>query len=210
MNLPWLGLQAVWAHFAWGMVLAACGVAVLARRRPFPSALGTVCLVLALAICALPGAASPSYWLGLAFQFPSALLVACCAMTIWTNAQGNARGHRVLPAGLAAALVGIGLLLYLDSAGWLAWGLYARGFGPEAAIAGLLVGLAAVLAVARGRHRGAAFAVLLCVALFALLRLPTGNVWDALLDPLLWLWALFSLLARALASRSAANPAQPA
>jgi hypothetical protein len=36
--------------------------------------------------------------------------------------------------------------------------------------------------------------------LFAATRLPTGNVWDALLDP--WLWLLFQgLLLRALFKR---------
>jgi hypothetical protein len=36
--------------------------------------------------------------------------------------------------------------------------------------------------------------------LFALTRLPTGNVWDALLDPITWvglqLWLLFRARAR--------------
>jgi hypothetical protein len=36
------------------------------------------------------------------------------------------------------------------------------------------------------------------VLLFSLARLPTGNLWDALLDPLLWLWAMASAGAGAL------------
>lgn len=203
MNLPGLGLQAVYTHFAWGMVLAAWGVELLSWRRPYPATLAAGWVVLAFVACALPGALSPSYWLGLAFSFPSGLLVACCAMVVWTRTQA-ATVHRVLPAGLAAGLLALGLLLYLDSSGWLELGLYARGFGPGAVLAGLLIGLAAVLAVAMGPHRGAAFAVLLSLLLFSLLRLPSGNLWDALLDPLLWLWALFSLLSRAVARRSSA------
>ncbi len=200
MNLPWLGLQVMWAHFAWGMVLAACGVGLLARRRPFPVALAVGWLVLAFVLCAVPGPLSPAYWLGLAFQAPSGLLVACCAMTIWVNAQG-ATGYRVLPTALASALVVVGAVLYADTVGWLHLGLYTRGFGLEAAIAGLLMGAVAVLAVAQGRHRGVALAVLLSLMLFAVFRLPSGNLWDALLDPWLWLWALSSLLARWRASR---------
>lgn len=203
MNLPGLSLQAVYTHFAWGMVLAACGVGLFAWRRPYPTTLAAVWVVLAFVACALPGALSPSYWLGLAFSFPSGLLVACCAIVVWTRAQA-ATAHRVLPVSLAAGLLALGLLLYLDSSGWLNLGLYARGFGPGAAIVGLLIGLAAVVAVAMGLHRGAAFAVLLSLLLFALARLPSGNLWDALLDPLLWLWALFSLLSRAVAQRSSA------
>jgi hypothetical protein len=204
VNLPLLGLQAVWAHVAWGMVLAACGVGVLARTKPpSPRAtkLAVAWVVLAFVACALPGAASPAYWLGLALHLPSGLLVMCCAITVWTT--GKAAGtNRVLPAWLAGLLVAAGLLLYLDSAGWFSLGLYTRGFGHEAALGGLLAGLLAALSLVFGAQRGAAFAVILSVMLFALLRLPTGNVWDALLDPLLWLWALFSLLARWRASRS--------
>lgn len=200
MNLPWLGLQVMWAHFAWGMVLAACGVGLLARKQPFPVALAVGWLVLAFVLCAVPGPLSPAYWLGLSFQAPSALLVACCAMTIWVNAQG-ATGYRVLPVGLASALLIVGAVLYIDTVGWLSLGLYARGYGREAAIAGLLLGALAVLAVALGRQRGVALAVLLSLMLFAVCRLPSGNLWDALLDPLLWGWALCSLLARWRASR---------
>ncbi|MEO8152672.1 MAG: hypothetical protein ABI605_06340 [Rhizobacter sp.] len=211
MNLPSLDLQALYAHFAWGMVLAACGVGLLAWRRPLPARLATAWLVLAFVACALPGSVSPSYWLGLAFQLPSGLMVACCAMTVWMNARG-VDGYRVLPLGLATGLALSGLLLYADSAGWLYLGLYARGFGPEAALAGLLAGAAALFAIAAGKQRGAGFAVLLSLTLFALLRLPTGNVWDALLDPWLWLWAVFSLLARASSCWRArtASPAAPA
>jgi hypothetical protein len=71
-----------------------------------------------------------------------------------------------------------------------------RGFGPEAARAGLLIGLAAVVAVVGGLPRRASLAAMASLVLFAVWRLPTGNIWDALLDPLLWGWAIFSLVAR--------------
>jgi len=203
MNLPALGLQVVYTHFAWGMVLAACGVGLLRWRRPFPTRLATAWVLLAFVACALPGAASPAYWLGLAMHCPSGLLVACCAVTIWV---GHTPPRRVLPTGLAAVWVAAGALLYADSSGWLSLGLYARGFGPVAALAGLLLGAAALIAVARGAHRGTGLAVLLALMLFAVLRLPTGNVWDAVLDPMLWLWAIFSLLARWVALRRAPAP----
>jgi hypothetical protein len=32
------------------------------------------------------------------------------------------------------------------------------------------------------------------VVLFVALRLPTGNVWDAVLDPWLWVWAQYQAL----------------
>jgi len=204
VNLPWLGLQGVYVHVAWAIVLAACGVGLTVRWRPVSVRLALAWLVFAFGVCLLPGAASPVHWLGMACQLPSALFVACCALTIWMNARGET-GRRVLPTGLAGALVAIGALLYVDSAGWLNLGLYVRGFGPEAAFAGLLVGTAALVAIAGGLPRRVSFAVLLSLMLFAVCRLPSGNVWDSLLDPLLWLWALFSLLARSKVLRPASR-----
>jgi len=113
--------------------------------------------------------------------------------------RGN-RVERILPAGAAALWVAAGSVLYLDSSGLLTLGLYPQGFGLGAAMAAFLLSLAAVWFIVRGPHRQAGWAVLLSLTLYALLRLPSGNVWDALLDPLLWLWAIFSLLARACSS----------
>jgi hypothetical protein len=50
--------------------------------------------------------------------------------------------------------------------------------------------------IIQGRARPQYFAALGALTLFTLLRLPTGNLWDALLDPLLWIWSLASLAAR--------------
>ena len=202
MNLPWLDWQAVYAHAAWGVVMAACGVGVLSWRTPFPQRFAIGWVVLSLVVCALPGGASPAHWLTLAFHLPSLLLVSCCVMTMSANARCVAC-YRVLPTGLALGLVIAGTVLYVDTVGWFGMGLYVRGFGPEAAFAGLLVGAAAVFAIATNQSRSASFAVLLALMAFALCRLPTGNVWDAVLDPLLWVWAIFSLVARAKARRSA-------
>lgn len=200
MSLPALYFQMLYAQVAWSTVLAAFGIGALAWRRPLPAKLAWAWVALAFVACALPGPGSPVYWLSLAFQFPSGLLVAFCAMTISANVNKQI-GYRALPTSLATALVAGGLVLYLDGAGSLSLGLYARGFGPSAALAGLLIGLAATVAIGLDRQRSAGFAVLLAVMLFALCRLPTGNVWDAMLDPLLWLWAMFSLLARAATRR---------
>jgi hypothetical protein len=208
MSLPGLSLQVLYVHFAWAVVLAAMGAAVLGWMKPYPTRLAASWVLLAFVACALPGPASPSYWLGLALHYPSALLVACCGMTIWLRGT-HAGAIRVLPPGLAVALALVGLVLYLDSSAWLNLGLYARGFGAEAAGAGLVMGLGAVLAIARGPQRGAGFALLLSLMLFAVLRLPTGNLWDAVLDPLLWVWAIFSLASHFI-RRPAKTPAPSA
>ena len=49
--------------------------------------------------------------------------------------------------------------------------------------------------------RFGAYLVALHLALFALTRLPSGNLWDALLDPLLWLTLQFGWLFSALRRR---------
>lgn len=193
MNLPELSAQVAYAHAAWGMVLAACGVALFVRWPRL--AVGSVAA--AWVSCALPGPVSPAYWLSLALWLPSALLVLLCARAVWVHGP-LASDQRALPTGLAAVLAVAGALLYLDSAGWTNLGLYASGFARTGALAAMMLGLFAVVAAWRGAGRGAAFAVLLALMVFALLRLPTGNAWDALLDPMLWLWSLATLAARAL------------
>src|SRR5688572_15379862 len=169
MNLPWHALQSAYGHVAWGMVLAACGVGLISWRRRCPIKLAAAWVMFAFVICALPGPLSPTYWLRLAFNLPSPLLVACCAMKIWANSKFM-DDHRALPKGLAVGLAIGGFLLYADTTGWIHLGLYVRGFGPEASFAGLLIGAAAVLAIVTGMHSGASFAVLLSLMSFALWR----------------------------------------
>lgn len=195
MTLPPLGLQILYAHLAWAMVLGAAGVGVLWRIRPFSTRAAAVWLLFSFVVCLLPGQASAAYWLGLAMQMPSAFLLSLCVLAVWNRGQARPE-DRILPTGLAIGLVLAGAVLYADSWGWIHVGLYVRGFGPEAARAGLLIGLAAVVAVAGGLPRRASLAATASLVLYAVWRLPTGNIWDALLDPLLWGWAIFSLVAR--------------
>ena len=68
----------------------------------------------------------------------------------------------------------------------------ARLVGQVLTATGLLAVLSA-LPIARAQYRPQASAVLLAMMAFAILRLPTGNIWDALLDPLLWAWAFITL-----------------
>ena len=102
----------------------------------------------------------------------------------------------VMPLHLAVPLAAAGCWLYLDCTGWIARGLYANGFGPVGApLAGLLVAGLTTLGIATGRCRTHAVALLAAVTLFSVFRLPSGNLWDALLDPFVFLWAV-AVLAR--------------
>jgi hypothetical protein len=198
MTLPDLAWQIAYGRLAWTIVLAALLLALWPRRWPLPRA---ACLVVPGAIglwMALPGGASPAWWLGLALQYPSGLLVALCVLSLAARWQGGAP-RALLPAWMAATVAIAGTALYLDAIGWLAQGFYYAGFGPLAAPALALIGMAGcALAAVRGRDGRHHLALLGALLLFSLCRLPTGNLWDAVLDPLLWIWALASLARRGL------------
>lgn len=209
MTLPLLILQIVFAHLAWGCVTAAVALMLLSHRRPLET--WQVVAVTALAFIANGplGAYSMSYWLGLCFQSPSSLLALCSALVVWRRARGMVR-IPLLSTPLAAAIAAAGALLYVDTAGWLPLGLYAHGFGSGAAVIGLLCCALAFRAVLHRQRRDLAMAALLSFVLFAVWRLPTGNAWDAVLDPLLWGWAVGCCISRAVrAARHRRNPSPP-
>jgi hypothetical protein len=193
MHLPDLQLQFIYARLAWGIVLATLLIGLWPRRFALsrPMLIGIVVGMVGLQ--ALPGSASPTYALGLAFQSPSGLLLGLCLAKLYLAAH-NAAQREIMPLKLAFLLAGTGVILYLDAMGLIALGLYYWGFGPYAApLASLLLAIGAAVAIARGRARPQAMALLVALMSFAILRLPTGNIWDALFDPLLWLWALWTL-----------------
>ncbi len=204
MVLPELSWQFVYARIGWALVLASLVMAGWPAawrlpRRTFAAILGASSVLMAL-----PGEASPAWHLGLAFQYPSGLLLGLCLVKLharWTGVPAAP-----MPPAAAAVLAVTGTFLYLDAAGLLARGYYYAGFGPDAApaLAVLLAGACAI-AVLRGQARPQACALLVALLLFSLARLPSGNLWDALLDPLLWGWAVVSLCAAGV-RRLAARP----
>ena len=197
MDLPALDLQFLYGRLSWSIVLATAVAALLppAMRRSRPVVWGL--LVLAGLVMALPNAASPAYWLALAFQWPSGVLIGLCLLKL-SKAWPGARDVTPMPAMLAAVIAVTGAALYLDAIGLVSLGMYYWGFGPFAAPLLALAAIAAcALAVVLGRARPHALVAVGALALFSILRLPTGNLWDALLDPLLWGWAVGSLSIRA-------------
>lgn len=190
MSLPELEWQFIYARLGWAAVLAAVVASLLplAWRR---SGAVTGSLFVAMTVwAALPGELSVAYWLVLAFQWPSALLAALCVLRLVSPAPGGV----ALPLPWAAPLAAAGTVLYLDTVGWLSLGLYPAGFGPAGAPLLALAAMAACSAcVVAGFQRARAAALLASLALFSMFRLPTGNLWDALLDPLLWAWSVASL-----------------
>lgn len=201
MTLPDLASQIVYGRLGWAIV-AATVVCALWRRVVPGTALSRVTLAAimagSLALMALPGSLSPAWYLGLAFQYPSALLVGCCLLRL-TERWNGIRRSQVMPQGLAGILTVAGILLYLDALGFLTRGFYYAGFsGALMPIVAVLAAGACALVIIQGRSTGHAAALLGAIVLFSVLRLPTGNLWDALLDPLLFGWAVVVLVAGAL------------
>jgi hypothetical protein len=193
---PWL--MHLWLTLGWSVVLA-CAVTAFGKAWPVRwrmAAAGLVALV-----CWFAGPYAPTHWLGMAFQSPSITSVLLCAVflhgAIFRSPQstplmggGNPRWH----LGLALLGIVLGWVLLLDTFAALPMEVYAWGFSPAATAV-----VFAVLMAPWVYHRGErAMDALLWVAplamlCFAALRLPTGNVWDALLDP--WLWGALHLYA---------------
>ncbi|MCA3239652.1 MAG: hypothetical protein ACK5RC_11655 [Curvibacter sp.] len=181
---PWA--LRLYLDVAWGLVLAAVLLAVLPRRWLGVQLMRWLPLPLVL-WCLLPGGVSPAHWLGLALRAPSGLLVVLCVWSLWRVWRPGTPGPGARQAlrPWAWPLIALGWLLLLDTFALLPFSLYAWGFAPL-----LLGGLAALglLPALLARERAMPVLWMAVLLLFILLRLPTGNVWDAVLDPMLWVW----------------------
>jgi hypothetical protein len=198
MTLPDLASQIVYSRIGWAIVAATVACALWRGAAPLARTGVAAILGGALTLMALPGNLSPAWYLGLAFQYPSGLLVGCCLVRL-TERWNGARRSAAMPPSLAGVLAVAGTLLYLDAVGFLTSGYYYAGFGGVLApLVAVIIACACTLAIVRNHGRGIASAVLGAVVLFSVLRLPSGNLWDALLDPLLFGWAIAALLAGAL------------
>lgn len=162
-------------------------------------------MLVAMAWAFVPGAWSPTWWFGLAFQLPSWTTVLLCfagCVAAWrpavafdpaATAKRAASGWSTGPS--TATSLGIltwlalplGIVLLLDMFILLPLAVYRWGFGPLA-LAVMLALVTLVWVMARGAaNRREAALVLMALALFVVTRLPTGNVFDAVIDPWLWL-----------------------
>ena len=181
-------------HLVWAGVL--CGFGLNVSRRVGPLWRWTLLATLALWVL-VPGPASPAYWLSLAFQTPSLVAAALC---LWLGRAGGGRNRTAVghwadaPTVYVLTGVVLGWILLLDVFALWPVSVYVLGFGWPA------LGLLALLACAPWLLRPDAWrwsaAAGLVLLLFVLTRLPSGNLWDALLDPWLWIALQLGLLRR--------------
>jgi len=199
--LPSLWLMQLWLPLGWAVVLAALVVLASVRCTRHRGVVWGLPLLMALWTL-WPGEWSPAYWLGLAFQAPSAMLVLLSAWLGGCALRGT-RMDAPPPSGamaLVVAAVVLGWALLLDSFAQLPVALYGLGFASPALAVVALLSLLPLLQ-AGAATRMSTWLAPLALLLFVLLRLPTGNVWDAVLDPWLWL-GLQGYLLRAVLKRS--------
>lgn len=184
--LPVPVLDRAYLAFGWALVLSCAGVWLVRRLR---FGIGARWLVAGLLmVWALwPGAGSPSYWLGLAFRAPSLTSAALCSWLLWQFLKASARP--ALPAKVGGFFVAVGIvlgwLLLLDTFAVWPVSFYALGFSSMAT--GMIALLACIPWLWGGATTRVSWVGLALLLTFVLLRLPNGNLWDAVLDP--WLWA---------------------
>lgn len=185
--LPSASTMGLALHLGWALLL---GCAALAGSRKLAWRYRWSLCALVMVWTLLPGPLSPAYWLGLAFQSPSLSSVGLGLVCLLRQTRPRSAllvcDQRVLKV-LMVLGIALGWVLLLDILALLPLSFYAWGFTPGAFA--LMLAVAALLWLAMGTVTVALPLVVL--TLFALTRLPSGNLWDALLDP--WLWLVLQL-----------------
>ena len=171
--LPSATASLVYLYVGWGVILASLAGTFARKKMLIPAVLLWVGLPLVFSAPEY----SPAYWLGLAFQAPSLVSVGLCASLVAPQRFAPRR-----PLVFAALASGLGWILLLDSFAVLPMEFYALGF--QAGIAGGMVVLLLLISFEPITLIAAS-----ALVVYTVFRLPTGNVWDAILDPLLWLWS---------------------
>ena len=144
-----------------------------------------------------PSSASPSPMSSPSRPVPMSMATVSSLMD-----KGRRRLKFHKPGIWAGAGLLLGWLLLLDLLAWLPVPLYSWGFGsPALAAVMLMAGLAWALSPVSAGPASLAperwlppACLALCVALFVLTRWPSGNLWDALIDPWLWIFLHLRLL----------------
>ena len=196
LALPSLAWQAVFRQLGWTLALAVVLTQLMPKRwvRRWWWGLG-------LGVASnLPGVSEVTLALALSFQTPSLLSQGLLACAIWRglrapvpSAVAPVHAPVLMPTWGWAITALLGWVLLLDTLGWGGTFIYAWGFGPVVPVA-VLLGGAAALAWAAWRPQAVQQTLWVwllagAMGLFVLTRAPSGNAWDAISDPWLWLIA---------------------
>jgi hypothetical protein len=204
--IPSLSLAIVDRHLGWALTLSALTLFFLkAAPRLLRYSLGLGVFLLSIA----PTSWSISHWLGLAYQTPSLVFQILSLLYLLRLSKGSTAGqngttlvYRWPTAVLLLACL-TGWALALDTFAKLSIQLYALGYSKDLSVGLLLVAMLIWIfgkfhPSAQSGRRFAELAVILLIAILihTLTRLPSGNLWDAVLDPWLWLVAQGALIGR--------------
>ncbi len=189
--LPDAALRPIGVHMLWGILLAAAGWRA-GYRLPARWRAGFAALIALWSL--IPGPASPAYWLEMAFAAPSWTSALLCVFYLQMHLHQTAglgegasgKAPADIPWPWTIAGIALGWVLALDTFALLPLtdSVYAWGFTPLATLVLVLVAASAWLV----RPDWATALPVLAIVLYVLTRLPSGNVWDAVTDPLLWLY----------------------
>ena len=196
LALPSLVWQSVFRHLGWSLALAVVLALLmpkrLARRWWWGLGLGVA--------SNLPILSEVTSALALSFQTPSLLSQGLLACVLWrglrqqdTQTPAPENTPALAPTGAWAITALLGWVLLLDTLGWGGSFIYAWGFGPAVPVA-VLLGCALAMAWTAGWPQAAystrwVWWLAGAMGLFVLTRAPSGNAWDAISDPWLWLIA---------------------
>ena len=196
LALPSLVVQAVFRHLGWTLALAVVLALLMPKRWAQRWWWG-----LGLGVASnLPILSEVNSALALSFQTPSLLSQGLLACALWRGLRPSAAGTHapdmspvLIPMWGWAITALLGWVLLLDTLGWGGTFIYAWGFGPAVPVA-VLLGCAAALAWAAWHPQPAhqtrwLWLLAGAMGLFVFTRAPSGNAWDAISDPWLWLTA---------------------
>ena len=195
-RLPALVWQQWWLRAGWSVVLAWLAVWSVSLRTTRQEAKRAAAIGSAVWVW-LPGSWGGAYWLGLAFQAPSMITVLLCALLggrMLRQPTHADHSHHVWPGHLIFWVlcgIALGWTLLLDTLGVWPSSFYNWGFGAVAPAIALGIAVLPWIFATKALPSRCVTAVAAATLVFVALRLPTGNLFDALMDP--WLWCALQL-----------------
>ncbi len=197
--LPALSWQQWWTSAGWSVAVAWFAAWLLGRWATSQKTKVAIALILAIWVW-LPGPWGGSHWLGLAFQAPAVTTVLFCALSLMHMLHRSEHPQPLRQIGsfqqnfLALCGIAMGWALLLDTLGVFSSSFYNWGFGSVAPALVLGIGALPWVVAKKGLPHSSVAVLGVATMSFVVLRLPTGNLFDALMDPWLWCYLQFAFV----------------